>query len=92
MGQQVLLALAALALACVHIQTVLALLREGNAESHEVTAHVVRHVARQLFLLDAVFVQGGHEVGERPRHAELQLELAPCEHQGVLVRHRDQPK
>lgn len=65
----------------IDVQTVLALLGETYGESdHVVVSDGMRHVFRQALLLDAVFVQGRHEVRQRSRHAKLNLQFAPGEH------------
>ena len=69
----------------VDVQAVLALLGERQAEGDDVVRHAVAHVLVQPLLLGAVLVQRGHEVRERPRHAELDLQVARGEDQGVLV-------
>lgn len=73
-------------LARVDVQAVLALLGEAQRERHDVVGDPVAHVLAEALFLGAVLVQRGHEVGERPRHVELQLEVAAGEHQRVLVR------
>lgn len=55
----------------VHVQSVLAFLRESDQERDEIVHNRVRYVFRQAFLLHAVFVQRCHEIGQRLRHPEL---------------------
>lgn len=76
-------------LAGVHVQTVLAFLREPDQERDEIVHDRVRHVLGQPLLVHAVFVQRGHEVGQRLRHAELEFQLATGEHQRVLRKNND---
>lgn len=69
----------------VNVQAVLALLGKADRESHHVVVgDRVRDVFGEAFLLDAVLVQRRHEVGQRSRHPELDLQLAASEHQGLL--------
>lgn len=69
----------------VNIHTVLSLLRETDLERDQIVGDVMRRVFGQSFLFGAVFVQSGHEIGQRARHAELALQLAAGEDQRVLV-------
>lgn len=74
----------------VHVQPVLALLREPDQERDEVVHDRVRHVLGQPFFLHTVLVQCSHEVGQRLRHPELQFKLAAGKYQWVLhktIRH-----
>ena len=93
-SEQVFLALLAAGrradLARVHVHAVLALFGEGDVEGDQIVADVVRRVLGQLLLFGAVLVQRGHEVGQRARHAELDLEFAAGEDERVLVRDRHQ--
>lgn len=50
-----------------------------NDERDNVVQRAVRHILRQLLLLNAVLVQRRHEVGERAGHAELQIQTATGE-------------
>jgi len=69
----------------VDVQTVLALLGETYREGdHVVVGDGMRHVLGQALFLDAILVQSRHEIRQRPRHAELNLQLAPGEHQSFL--------
>lgn len=69
----------------VDVHPVLALLREGDVERDQVSAHVVRRVLGQPLLLRAVLVQGRHKVRQWAGHAELDLQLPSGEDEGVLV-------
>ena len=73
-------------LAGVDVHAVLALLGEGDGQGHDVTGDFMRHVFGQLLLIHPVFVQRRHEVRERPRHLELDLQSLRREDEGVLVR------
>lgn len=68
----------------VHVQAVLALLREPDQERDEVVHDGVRYVLGQALLLHAVFVQRGHEVRQRLRHSKLDFQFAARKHQRVL--------
>ena len=61
-------------LPCVDVHAVLPLLGEGHTERHNVPAYFLRHILGELLLLEPVLVEGGHEVGERARHLELDLQ------------------
>jgi len=74
-------------LARVHVQTVLALLRETDQERYEVVHNRVRYVFGQTFLFHAIFVQRGHEVRQRLRHPELDFEFPARKYQRVLMRY-----
>lgn len=50
-----------------------------NDERDNVVQRAVRHILRQLLLLDAVLVQRRHKVGEGAGHAELQIQTATGE-------------
>ena len=60
-------------LARVDVHAVLAVLRKGDAERHEVVVDAMRDVLAQLLLLDAVLVQRGHEVCQRSVHPKSDL-------------------
>lgn len=47
---------------------------------------IVLYVFGQFLLFEPVFVQSGHEVGERPWHSELRFENAPGKNQRLLKR------
>lgn len=47
-----------------------------NDERDNVIQRTVRHIFGQLLLLDAILVQRGHKIGQRSRHAELQVKTA----------------
>lgn len=65
----------------IDVQTVLAFFGETYGESnHVVVGDGMRHIFGQALLLDAVLVQGRHEVRQRSRHAKLNLQFAPGEH------------
>lgn len=68
----------------VYVEAVLAFLGEADVERHHVVLHVVRDELGETLLLDAVFVQRRHEVGQLARHPELDLELSTRKHKGVL--------
>lgn len=69
----------------IDIQTVLTLLGETYGEGdYVVVGDRMRYILGQALLLNTVLVQGRHEVRQRPRHAELNLQLAPGEHQSFL--------
>ena len=69
----------------VDVHAVLPLLGEGHGQRHDVTRDLVRHVLGQLLLVHPVLVQRGHEVRQRPRHLELDLDGLRSKDEGVLM-------
>ena len=76
----------------VDVHAVLALLGECHGQRHDIAGDLVTHVFGQLLFVHPVFMQGRHEVRERSRHLELNLQGLRGEDKCVLVGERDQTK
>ena len=61
-------------LPCIDVHAVLAFLGECHGQRHDVAGDFVTHVFGQLLFVHPVFMQGRHEVRERSRHLELNLQ------------------
>jgi hypothetical protein len=68
----------------VNVQAVLPFLRKTYTKGDYVVGDVVGDELGEALLLDSVFVQGGHEVGQLAGHSELQFEFTAGENQCVL--------
>lgn len=69
----------------VDVKTVLTLLGETYREcDYVVVGHQMAHVLGQSFLFNAIFMQRRHEVRQRSRHPELDLQFTSREHQRFL--------